>query len=402
MLDEMAGGPLCKCIGFFPQGRNAFLTNGRVDSPTDVLVIKLSEMGSTVLALPALRELRAAWPDARIHFLVFRNSRAILDLLDMGASGEILEVDERSPGSLMATGWRAWKKAVALRPEVVLDFDFFSRFTALFSFTVGRGARVGFMPFHAAGRERGALLTHRVGYSPVRHTGEAFQALVRSVTRESPGEPFYRGRLDDADFSLPQYEPGAGERGRVDQLLREAGVRDGERIFLVNPNASDLLPLRKWPRERFEEVIRGLLERHSNARVVLAGGAGDAKDCGEIAAKIGEPRVVDFSGRTSLGEFLALCERAEAIICNDGGPAHFAGLAGLPAVVIFGPESPELYRPLSPAARVLYRPLPCSPCVHAFNAKKSACGRAVCLEEISAREVLEEVAKIPRREVRDP
>ncbi len=365
-------------------------------------MIKLSEMGSTVLALPALRELRAAWPDSRIHFFVFRNSRAILDLLGIGNGGEILEVDERSPRSLFATGWRSWKRAAALRPDVVLDFDFFSRFTALFSFTVGRGARAGFMPFHADGRERGALLTHRVGYSPVRHTSESFLALVRSVTRESPGEPFYRGRLDDADFSLPQYQPSASERGHVDRLLREAGVRDGARIFLVNPNASDLLPLRRWPRARFREVIRGLLEMDSNARVVLTGGAGDVKDCREIAAEMDEPRVVDLSGRTSLGEYLALCERAEAIICNDGGPAHFAGLAGLPAVVLFGPESPELYRPLSPGARVLYRPLPCSPCVHAFNAKKSSCGRAVCLEEIGAREVLGEVAKIPRREVRKP
>jgi ADP-heptose:LPS heptosyltransferase len=224
--------------------------------------------------------------------------------------------------------------------------------------------------------------------------------LVRSVTRDSGGEPFFRGALDDADLSLPSYQPSAKERAEVEHLLRQKGFPESARIYLINPNASDLLPLRKWPRESFEEVIHGILKMHPDNRVVLAGGAGDVKDCGEIAAHLRDARVVDLSGSTSLGEFLALCERAEAIVCNDGGPAHFAGLVGLPAVVLFGPETPELYRPLSPGARVLYRSLPCSPCVHAFNAKKSACRRAVCLEEISAEEVLEEVRKIPLREAR--
>ena len=76
------------------------------------------------------------------------------------------------------------------------------------------------------------------------------------------------------------------------------------------------------------------------------------------------------------------------LLCNDGGPAHFAGLVRLPSVVLFGPETPALYRPLSPDATVLYRALPCSPCVHVFNAKKSRCPRAMCLEAIEVNEVL--------------
>jgi ADP-heptose:LPS heptosyltransferase len=358
----------------------------------------MSEMGSTVLALPALMELREAWPDAAVHFVVFRDSRGILDTLGLGAGGRIFEVDGGSPWKLVRTGVAALWRAARLGPEVVLDFDFFSRLSAVFSFLAGRGARVGFMPYHAAGRERGNLLTHRVGYSPLRHTSESFLALVRTVTRDSPGEPFFRGPVADADFRLPQYEPTEEESRKVHELVLEAGVRPGERIFLVNPNASDMLPLRRWPRANFEAVIEGILAMDSQNRVVLAGGGGDVRDCTEIAGSLGRDRVSNLAGRTSLGEFLTLCGLAEAIICNDGGLAHFAGLAGCPAVVIFGPESPDLYRPLCPKAKVLYKALPCSPCVHAFNAKMSACGRAVCLEEITVEEVLDAVRAIPRRE----
>lgn len=376
------------------------ISNGKVDEPRDVLVIKLTEMGSTVLALPALRELRSAWPNARLHFLVFRGSRAILDTMGITENERIIEVDENSTWSLIASGFKALRVARKIRPAVVLDFDFFSRLTALFSFAAGFGARVGFMPFNAAGRERGLLLTHRVNYSPLRHTSESFLALVRSVTRDSDGEPFFRGTLDDADLSLPAYQPKTDEREKIGRLLRERGMPDDARIYVVNPNASDLLPLRKWPRERFEEVIMRILAAHPGNHIVLAGGTGDAKDCREISGRLNDARVIDLSGRTSFGEFLALCEYSQAIISNDGGPAHFAGLVGLPAVVLFGPESPHLYRPLSPVARVLYRGLPCSPCVHAFNAKKSSCQRAVCLEEITVQEVLDEVGKIPPREAR--
>jgi len=106
--------------GLFASRRS--IANGKVDEPRDVLVIKLTEMGSTVLALPALRELRSAWPAAKIHFLVFRGSRGILDTLGIAANGRILEVDETSAWRLVLSGFKALRAAVSMRPQVVLDF----------------------------------------------------------------------------------------------------------------------------------------------------------------------------------------------------------------------------------------------------------------------------------------
>ena len=39
---------------------------------------------------------------------------------------------------------------------------------------------------------------------------------------------------------------------------------------------------------------------------------------------------------------------AAVFVGNDSGPAHLAGMAGVPSVVIFGPTSPEVWKPLGP------------------------------------------------------
>jgi hypothetical protein len=71
-LDRYVGIPPC---WIFTQVRRlgAFLEKEKtISSPHKVLIIKLSEMGSTVLAYPAVAELKKRCPEAELFFLVFR------------------------------------------------------------------------------------------------------------------------------------------------------------------------------------------------------------------------------------------------------------------------------------------------------------------------------------------
>ena len=57
--------------------------------------------------------------------------------------------------------------------------------------------------------------------------------------------------------------------------------------------------------------------------------------------------------------------------------------------MLFGPETPVLYGSLSPRAVNLHKPLSCSPCLTAYNHRRSPCdGNNVCLKSISPEEVL--------------
>ena len=99
---------------------------------------------------------------------------------------------------------------------------------------------------------------------------------------------------------------------------------------------------------------------------------------------------VDLTGYTSsVRELTVLLHLGALLIANDGGISHFASLTPIPAIVLFGPETPILYGSLSRRAVNLHKPLSCSPCLTAYNHRKSPCdGDNVCLKSISTDEVL--------------
>ena len=92
-------------------------------------------------------------------------------------------------------------------------------------------------------------------------------------------------------------------------------------------------------------------------------------------------------------DLLALYALTVVMVTNDSGPAHFAAASGLPTIVLFGPETPNLYRPLGNSIPI-YAGLACSPCVSASNHRKSACDDNVCMRAISVEQVFAAVTDV--------
>lgn len=86
---------------------------------------------------------------------------------------------------------------------------------------------------------------------------------------------------------------------------------------------------------------------------------------------------------------MIICHFALLLITNDGGPGHFAAMTPIPAIILYGPETPLLYGPLSSNSFSFFVPLSCSPCLSAYNHRNSPCdGDNVCLKRISPQDVL--------------
>ena len=392
LLDRMIGLPLCWLLSLVRLLRRLLLPVRSLPPPRRVLIIKLSEMGSTVLAYPAMEALKKRIPGVELFFLVFKNNAAIVDVLSVIPSANIVTVDYGSPYRLLATGLQAMKRLLSEHIDTTIDMDFFSRLTALISFVVCRGNRVGFHRYNDEGLYRGNLLTHRVIYSPQIHPSAAFMALVKSLF-ESPGdEPHYRGPIDPADLTVPTYTPLQEEIRSVRAKLAAAGFRqDGNAtIILINPNSSDIFPLRKWPLDSFTRLCERLLIEQPRCWLVITGVASERKDAQFIRDRVQSQRCVDFTGQTSFRELLALYDIANLMITNDSGPAHFAALLSLPTIVLFGPETPRLYSPMGTRHKAMYSDFACSPCVSVYNSKKSPCTDNRCLKAISLENVLQE------------
>ena len=386
LVDRYAGLPLCRLLSLLRLPSRLF-GGGKLPAPRKVLVIKLSEMGSTVLACPALAALAESVPGLDLFFVTFGSNRAVFDVL--WPPEKVHSIDVSSPLRMLLSTVRLVGRLRREKIDTTLDMDFFSRFSAILAFLVCRGNRVGFDRFTGEGLGRGRLLTHTVLYSPHVHTAAAFLALVRALSEPDPQGLNTRAAVPSAGLPIPPHRSHPSARDSVKQRLNEAGVDPAStRIVIINPNSSDLFPLRRWPLPNFAELSSRLLEEFGDISLVVTGTASERRDAASILERVGSPRCIDFTGRTTFPELLALYAEARLMVTNDSGPAHFAALLQLPSVVLFGPESPLLYGPLNPRARCLYSHFSCSPCVSVYNAKKSPCTRSLCLEAIPVDEVL--------------
>ena len=100
--------------------------------------------------------------------------------------------------------------------------------------------------------------------------------------------------------------------------------------------------------------------------------------------------VIDLTGYTrSIAELLGLFHVARLLVTNDGGPGQFAALTPIWTLMLFGPETPGLYAPLTPRCHSFYSQWPCSPCLTAYNHRSSYCdGDNQCLKVIAPEDVL--------------
>lgn len=85
---------------------------------------------------------------------------------------------------------------------------------------------------------------------------------------------------------------------------------------------------------------------------------------------------------------------SDVLITNDSGPAHFATLTEIQVVTLFGPETPMLFGANTPRSYIIWKDIPCSPCVSAYNNRRSTCNDNICMQRISVNEVYDLVCKL--------
>jgi ADP-heptose:LPS heptosyltransferase len=358
-----------------------------------VLFVELSEMGSTVLAEPAMRKARSRL-GADIYFVIFARNVGSLHLLGLVPRENIFVIRDTSLLHLAidSLAFLRWTRMRGI--DTIVDLELFSRFTALLCGLSGAAHRVGFYRFHNEGLYRGEMLSHRVLYNPHIHIAKNFIALVDALLAETPTVPYSKTRIEDEEIAAPVIRPTAEALQRVSALVRAQIDFDPQRqrLVLVNPNASELLPHRRWMPERYRELIGRVVAAYPDVVIAITGAPNEQVEAEALAAASG-PRCVSLAGKTELADLPALYTQAAAMVTNDSGPSHFAAASGLPTIVLFGPETPNLYRPLGPS-RAIYAGLACSPCVSASNHRKTACTDNVCMKAISVNEVYLALAEV--------
>jgi ADP-heptose:LPS heptosyltransferase len=395
IIDRFVGVPLCASLTLVRRLTGDRFVPERVEVPRKVLFVKLAEQGSTVLAYPAISRAIQLVGRENVFFLVFEENRFILDAMQLIPPENVITIRHKHPLELAWEALRALLRVRRKRLDSAVDLEFFARGSAVLTFLSGARQRVGFHTFFGDGPYRGDLMTHRLSYNPYLHTSQIFLLMVTALEQPVPRSGKLSVPVPQIEKWVPDFEPTAGEQDQVRSLLRHETGNNGEpQIVLLNPNASDLLPLRKWPADRYVSLARRLLDAFPDIYIGLTGAPDEAGPIEAMVQEIGSPRCFSLAGKTTLRQLLVLYTLSELLITNDSGPAHFAAMTQINTLTLFGPETPALFGARTPRAVTIWQALACSPCVNAYNNRQSSCTNNVCMQKITVDHVFDEASKV--------
>ncbi|AKJ65062.1 glycosyltransferase family 9 protein [Kiritimatiella glycovorans] len=383
-IDRLAGVPLCFAATLL-RGLRHLVAPRRDRRPERTLFILLSEMGSAIIADRAMRRARDEL-NSELYFVAFKSTAGTLRLLNTVPADHVFTIRDDRLGALLADALRfpAWARRMKI--DAAVDLELFARASMLLSWLSGAVRRAGFDAFHQEGLYRGRLLTHRVMYSPHQHVAKNYLALVKAL-EEKPGtqRPFTKRVVSDDEIRPVKRPVTEAEREGVLNKIRAAtpGFDPARhRLVLFNANCSDLVPQRNWMPDRFAETARRVVESFPDVFILCTGAPAEREGVDFVPREVASPRCINFAGAVDFEELPVLYSLSELMLTNDSGPAHFASITDMPVYVLFGPETPNLYGPLG-KGEVFYSGLACSPCLSAYNHRKSPCRDNVCLKALT-------------------
>lgn len=312
-----------------------------------ILVIRYRFIGDTLLTVPFLRNLRAAYPDAQIDMLVAPNSGEVLR--DCPYLDELLWFDTTRKHRYENRAERPksfWHYVGLLRQRqydtaFVLKRSFSS---AALAFLAGIPERIG---FNTEGR--GLLLTRTVPYSKNDHEVESFLSLLQAA-----GVPVTDRQLESW-WSHQETE-------KADTVLAgiQASTPGPKRHVVVHLTSSN--PAKQWSNDHAKHLVEWLLTR-KDCHVHCLGASADAPLYEALKSTVlsaYRKRMHIHCGEFSLLESMAFLKRMSLVVGVDSGTLHMASAVGVPVVALFGPMNALKWGP--PNSRIVQQPLACRPC----------------------------------------
>lgn len=339
-------------------------------SPRTIGVWQTAFLGDAVLTLPLLANLKAAWPDARLHFFVRRGLGALFAAQPELAGAR--EVDKRGALKSLAASLR-YGRALAREGFDLWVSAHGSLRSALVARAVAAPRRVGY----------DAPFWNRLAYTDTvsRKFGELDEIERLHRLLVPLGLPVV------TDWPELAIAPEAAERA--------AALLAGLPRPLIGLHPGSVWPTKRWPAAHFGRLADLALD--AGLSVVLFAGPGEEATAAEVLLACrgaGSARLRDLSGRLNLPGLAAAITGLDCYVTNDSGPMHIAWARRVPVVALFGPTvRTHGFFPRGEHSRVLELPLPCRPCgLHGGRA--CALGHHRCLLDLRPEAAMDAVSEL--------
>ncbi len=313
-------------------------------------------VGDAVLAIPAMKAVRARYPGAEITLLV----RPWVAGLFSSAPFVDKVWSEMRPATL-----RDWIRVTRDIRQRKFDLALLlpNSFESALMMFMGRvKERIGY-----ATDGRSWMLTNAVAIAPQpRHQVQYYLDLVKTLS----------GIIDSSSI---QIEATASERDSARQLLAEEGIPLIGRFLVLNPGAA-YGSAKRWHQDRFAGVADHLA-CELGLDVAIIGSESERAIAEQVRDRITRGTAV-LNGRTSLETLIGVLAESSLMITNDSGPMHIAAALGIPTVAIFGSTDERVTGPYGPRTRVVKHPVECSPCLLRECPIDHRCMNAVTVDEV--------------------
>ena len=198
-------------------------------------------------------------------------------------------------------------------------------------------------------------------YTFVASPGDAWTHSVRAIAPDAqlvhiqprpPEDSPFTGHI--TQWMTDQLAPVPIIKTGVDQIMRSIAVRgvgykrSPAGAICVHPGGG--AQAKRWPAKHFVQLVRKLVKGRHHVRVLIGEVEREQlpkEDLDHFAAvaEVVEPK--------TYVELLDHLGTADAMVCNDTGPGHLAGIIGAPTFSLFGPASnPDRWRPIGPHVHI--------------------------------------------------
>jgi heptosyltransferase-2 len=376
-------------------------------TPSRILAVKLADLGDALLVVPALRALKTAYPGACLDVLTTGAGQAGLENLPY--IDRLLVFDKYqfdSPRAVLSP--RKLAQAAAFLAGLRLkSYDvviFFHHFTLRFGALKFRGLAYASGAPCRVGLHDGTIFSSFINM-PVADQGfggeglterDYWRQLVEALLERQPGQPF-------AYDERPEIAISSGETARADAILKEVkGQNPAQPVMAFGPGGGGYSLTRRWPAVNYARLADKLVQNYG-AKIALLGTKDEIPLAEQIRDMSAHPASIEIlAGRTNPKEAVAFLQNCRLFVGNDGGLAQLAGVAGLPAIVIFGPTNAVAWTPFGATPHGPVKivqaglDLPCRPCLYRDHhlGSRLGCAPRPCLTAITPRQVLETIESL--------
>jgi len=374
-IDRFAGIPLAYVISFigkpFTHSRRLHQNNEH----KKILLIKFWGIGNIIMLLPSAHALKEKYPDAELDLLTLFSNKSVAEFAE--TFDHFYYIDTRNLIRFTIDTLKLISKLRKHNYDIIIDFEQFARFSAIFCSLISRKKTVG---FNTSYQHKHFLYTHPVTYNNNIHITRSFYALAECAGTS------HKGTIEPVPLTCREKDI-----EQVNMLLWETKAPPPEILITIHVSTSQNFSLRRWPPEYFAMLADRLIE-HFNARVVLMAPPDEVSLTDKTFSYIKNAHMaINTGGKLNFKQFVALIKESDLVISADTAPVHIASCFDVPVAGLYGPNTPTLYGPWGKKGIWFYKDLNCSPCITNYNAKLNKCrhpeGKGTCMKDLSINEI---------------